>query len=621
MRCSRVVAVLTFCLALTARPTVGVVFNHTGDIAHNTTAPAGEHGGAYDDSGWQWMGSWQVGSGVAISSRRFLTAGHFWLGDTFTLTDQSAYTYVKHWDDPASDLRIVEVAEAFSSWAPLYTGAGELGREVVFFGRGDTRGDEVAGKGWKWSTEGRGTMRWGTNTVSDYANYNAGDGGLLGLEFDRNGSTADTHEEAAAAEADSGGGVFINDGGTWKLAGVMFAAEGPYDEDADHSAGTFGGAIYDRGGLYENQGPAIGWTLIRDRPSDKPQSFYATRVSARADWIAATLAQAASLTWDGTAGGQWTGAHWGPGPVAPVGGEPMVVKSGSVIVSADLTATPAGSLDLAAGAAGRSVTIGPAGKLRVSGKVVVGPGAELVIDGVLANSLVKVSGGTLANSPATTAPIAVDGEVVLYEGAELAIEVIGAGTDRLVPTSTVYIGADVALDTRISGGGNEFRAGAYEIIDAVGVSGTFASVTDLGAYVTGDGLTYDAAGGTVTLTLEMDLNPGDANLDGATDVSDRIIWNDNNFTIGTTFVTGDFNNDGVTDVSDRIIWNSNNFTSATAAAPAEAAGAGPTFQRDGPAGRTRLTVIPEPATICLLALGGLVMIRPGRRRSTGAARI
>jgi len=292
-----------------------------------------------------------------------------------------------------------------------------------------------------------------------------------------------------------------------------------------------------------------------------------------------------------------------------------------VIVSTDLTTTPAGSLDLANGAEGRSVTIGPSGKLPVSGEVVVGPGATLIVDGALAATAVTVSGGTLANSPAVTAPIAVDGEVALDDRAVLEIEIKGIGTDRLAPSATVRIGADVALDIKISGGGDEFRAGAYAIIDSAGVSGTFASVTDLGAYVTGDGLTYDAAGGTVTLTLAMDLNPGDANLDGATDVSDRIIWNNNNFTVGTTFVTGDFNGDGVTDVSDRIIWNSNNFTFATTAAPAEAAGSELAFRHDDAAAATTLTVIPEPATICLLALGGLVVIRPGRRHRTGPGRI
>ena len=40
----------------------------------------------------------------------------------------------------------------------------------------------------------------------------------------------------------------------------------------------------------------------------------------------------------------------------------------------------------------------------------------------------------------------------------------------------------------------------------------------------------------------MNLNPGDGNFDGGTDVLDRIIWSTNNFTFGTTFVTGDFNN-------------------------------------------------------------------------------
>jgi len=45
--------------------------------------------------------------------------------------------------------------------------------------------------------------------------------------------------------------------------------------------------------------------------------------------------------------------------------------------------------------------------------------------------------------------------------------------------------------------------------------------------------------------------------------------NNNNFTFGTTFATGDWNNDGRTDVSDRIVWNNNNFTFASATPSAQ----------------------------------------------------
>lgn len=43
---------------------------------------------------------------------------------------------------------------------------------------------------------------------------------------------------------------------------------------------------------------------------------------------------------------------------------------------------------------------------------------------------------------------------------------------------------------------------------------------------------------------------GDANLDGAVDGSDFIIWNQNSFTFGNGWCGGDFNGDGFTDNAD-----------------------------------------------------------------------
>jgi len=279
----------------------------------------------------------------------------------------------------------------------------------------------------------------------------------------------------------------------------------------------------------------------------------------------------ATLTWDGTDPEEYTSPHWNPGPVAPGGGEAMVVDSGKVIVRSDLTVAPgaAASLDIARNAADGEVSIGPAGKLAVTGEVSVGAGGLLSIDGSLAATRINVAGGSLTNRPQSTGVLDVHGDVVLAAGAVFAIDLLGAGADALVATGAVAIEPNASLEIMITGGdGREFRAGTYTVIKAApgGLAGTFANVTDLGAYVSvnGNGLTYDPAAGRVTLTLDMNLNPGDANLDGGTDVSDRIIWNVNNFTEGTTFQTGDFNGDGATDVSDRIIWNRYNFTEAVA---------------------------------------------------------
>jgi GEVED domain/FG-GAP-like repeat len=55
---------------------------------------------------------------------------------------------------------------------------------------------------------------------------------------------------------------------------------------------------------------------------------------------------------------------------------------------------------------------------------------------------------------------------------------------------------------------------------------------------------------------------GDANLDGAVDVSDYNLWNAAKFTSNTNWCHGNFNADGVIDGTDFGLWNSNKFASA-----------------------------------------------------------
>ena len=110
------------------------------------------------------------------------------------------------------------------------------------------------------------------------------------------------------------------------------------------------------------------------------------------------------------------------------------------------------------------------------------------------------------------------------------------------------------------------------------VAGTNASAFDL----TGDGAVnaddvFDPSSGWLAVggannPSATGGNPflsGDANLDGAVDVSDFNIWNGSKFTSVPAWCSGDFNVDGAVDVSDFNAWNSNKFQSSDSLAVPE----------------------------------------------------
>ena len=82
---------------------------------------------------------------------------------------------------------------------------------------------------------------------------------------------------------------------------------------------------------------------------------------------------------------------------------------------------------------------------------------------------------------------------------------------------------------------------------------------------------------------------GDANLDGCVDGLDYVAWSNNYDLDPSSWVEGDYNLDGVTDGLDYVVW-SNNYN----------------------AGCPTPGAVPEPATMVLLAMGAVALIR--RRR-------
>lgn len=282
--------VLTIALSL---PCYGVVFYDTADASHNReTAPSG----ALSGSGWQFQGEFGSFLGTMISPKHFITSAHIGAHSTFTskayFNGSSDITYnvnttvnsgQGYFPIVGTDLRIFEINETFSTYAPLYTGTDEVGKSLVVMGRGTQRGPtvDVSGvvKGWKNGIADQ-KSRWGTNVVS--AVLSSGGADYLAASFDALPGT----DEAHLTVGDSGGSVFINDGGVWKLAGINYAVDGSWDYDGVANGNGFSAAIFDAGGLYIGSDSA-GWTLIPDEESDIPSRFFSTRISSYAAQISA----------------------------------------------------------------------------------------------------------------------------------------------------------------------------------------------------------------------------------------------------------------------------------------------------------------------------------------------
>lgn len=279
------VGVLIACLSQTSQ---AIIFHSTPDPTFNTNAPTGD----LAESGWELQGRWGSFLGTPIAPNLFITARHVGgaVGGVFSFRGVN-YTTIDSFADSNSDLRIHRVCGTFPEFATLYEQQDELGKSLVVFGRGTQRGTEVTGdsvagpetKGWKWGA-GDGVIRWGENIVTDISEGGTGIGDLIAAAFDADGSENEGH----LSSGDSGGALFIKDNGTWKLAGINYAVDGPFNTSTN--GGGFNGAIFDQGGLYTKP-DGVDWEYNSDSPADQPSSLYATRISGHLTWILGIIDQ------------------------------------------------------------------------------------------------------------------------------------------------------------------------------------------------------------------------------------------------------------------------------------------------------------------------------------------
>ena len=264
-------------LLLSPFPAKAVLFYFTGDTNYNTTAPATR---SLTNSGWQYQGAWVGFSGTVISSNCFITAKHVGgsVGESFVFQGVE-YPTVAAYEDDQSDLRILRVAGQFPTNAPLYTRRNERGRSLVVIGRDTERGPEVRVKnrlkGWQWGPW-TSVQRWGQNKVSSLVDGGAGLGELLSASFNWGAG----RNEAHLSGGDSGGAVFIKDGKAFKLAGINYSVDGPYN--TTNTGSGFYAAIFNQRGLYRQTTDGT-WILPVRTPV--AGAFYATRISSHTNWI------------------------------------------------------------------------------------------------------------------------------------------------------------------------------------------------------------------------------------------------------------------------------------------------------------------------------------------------
>jgi hypothetical protein len=296
---SVLVAVLVVVLLITANAITvrAILFQSTGDPTFNTNAPSG----ALTNSGWQYEGYWgtsnvlgnfmfPVGNflGTPIAPQFFISAAHIFgtTNDVFVFNGV-IYHPVAQFTTLDSDLSIWQVAETFPYYAPLYTASGETNSPVVVFGRGTDRGATVIvgglTNGWTWGATNW-VERWGQSDVSSVTNFGTGVGELLRCTFVGGAGS----NECDISEGDSGGGLFIENGGVWELAGVNYGSDGSFSVNANGS-NSFSASIIDARGLYEEFGSG-NWVLQpATNATPIPTAFYSTRISANLDWIESVI--------------------------------------------------------------------------------------------------------------------------------------------------------------------------------------------------------------------------------------------------------------------------------------------------------------------------------------------
>lgn len=246
---------------LFATATVQAVIVAGGDGSQNTTAPPG-------DQGWGYVGRITSANGAPSSvtylgNDWFITAYHVKYYDnptgvllgagTYTI-DAGSWTRITNSVGTDADLMMFRVEEGVGLPGIGISSTPTNGTALTMIGNGRNRATDLSywnvsgttwtengsptnAAGYKWASGS--TKRWGSNTKE-------GDAGLVNDGFGITDMFYTDFDplagEAQGATYDSGGGVFVDNGGEWELSGIMITTAGGSGQPG--STSVFGNLTY-----------------------------------------------------------------------------------------------------------------------------------------------------------------------------------------------------------------------------------------------------------------------------------------------------------------------------------------------------------------------------------------